>query len=57
MLQISSTTPLAVQFYDNAGQNRWTLNDTQFNIMNEDVIRQLGEPRWELHGSRVFYIF
>ena len=57
IFQISSVSPLAVQYYNDAGHNMWSLEDPQYQIDQGDIICGLAHPTWATKGSRLFYIF
>ena len=50
--QCSKKLPLAVQYYEDAGHNMWSLEDPQYHID-----QGLAHPTWATKGSRLLYIF
>ena len=56
-IQISCVDPLSVQFYEDTGSNLWTLPDTSYTILEDDIVDQLAQPTWAMKGSRLYYSF
>ena len=56
-LFLKCTSPLGVQYYENAGSNNWTLQEANYEIMDKDIVDKLDPPEWSMKGSRFFNVF
>ena len=49
--------PLSVQFYEDTGNNLFTLPDESYKINDDDIMAQLNQPSWPVKGQRIYYSF